>query len=659
MNSDPQAPTMAADDTLPKLLLRNARQWPDRDAIREKEYGIWQTLTWQGYAEEVRRLALGLAALGFKRGDKLAVIGNNRPRLYAAMVATQALGGVSIGLYQDSIAKELQYVIDHSEARFIAAEDEEQVDKMLEIRDRIGRVEKVIYDDPRGLAQSSDGWLQHYPEVQKLGDAFGQQHPGYFEAEVAQGAGSDVAILSYTSGTTGTPKGVMLSYDNLITPFSEVVRSEGWRLGDEMIAYLPMAWIGDYAYSIVGGFYAGVTLNCLEAPETYRRDFREIGPTLFLGPPRQWETSATTIQVRMEEADWLKRTLFRRFLAVGYRIEELRQAGKPVPWHLQALWKLGDLLVFSPLRDVMGARRVRIAYSGGAPLSPDLMNFYRAFGVNLKQLYGLTESSAICTIQPDGEASAETMGRPIACVEVKVADNGEILVRGPNVFHGYYKNDEATASAKSTEGWLFTGDAGFLDRNGHLKVIDRAKDVSRLSDGTLFAPQYLENKLKFSPYISEVVVLGSGREYATAMVNIDLDSLENWAERSGVVYTGYQDLSQKPEVYALINDEIAKINRSLALDKETAGAQIRRFLILNKELDPDDGEITRTRKLRRGVIGERYAPLINGLYNGATSVEAEVMVTYEDGRTGAFRSVAQIRDAAITEPDAARQQPAA
>jgi long-chain acyl-CoA synthetase len=651
---------MATDDTLPKLLLRNARQWGDRDAVRVKEYGIWQSCTWAQYAEEVRRFALGLAALGFGRGDRLAVIGNNRPHLYAAMLAAQALGGISVALYQDSIASELSFVLDHSESRFIVAEDEEQVDKMMEIRPQIPRVEKVIYDDPRGLERKDDPWLEYLPKVQERGDAYGAEHPGYFEAQVEQGQAEDVGIFCYTSGTTGTPKGVMLTHANLLTGFKEVVRLEGWHERDEMLAYLPMAWIGDFAYSLTGSIIAGVTLNCLESPDTYRRDLREVGPTLFLGPPRQWETSATTIQVRMEEADWIKGGLYRRFLALGHRREALLQERQPVPWWLSLACKVGDWLVFAPLRDVMGARYIRLAYSGGAPLSPDLLNFYRAIGINLKQLYALTESAAVCTIQPDGEANAETMGKPITGVEVKVRENGEIVLRGPNVFKGYYKNDEATAGSKDAEGWLATGDAGFIDRNGHLKVIDRAKDVSRLNDGTLFAPQYLENKLKFSPYIREAVVLGSGRDYTTAMVNIDLESLENWAERKNVTYTGYQDLSQKPEVYRLIHDEIVKINRNLALDKELAGAQMRRFLILNKELDPDDGEITRTRKLRRGIIGDRYGPLIEGLYDGSKEVTAEVLVTYEDGRTGNFHSAAQIWDVAGAEPArAASAKPAA
>jgi long-chain acyl-CoA synthetase len=635
---------MASHDTLPKLLLRNATRWPARDAMREKSLGIWQTLTWAGYLDEVRRLALGLAALGFKRGDTLAVIGDNRPRLYGAMLAAQALGGVSLALYQDSIAKELAYVIDHADTRIVVAEDEEQVDKLYEIRAQIPRVERVIYDDPRGLTLRGDPWLLPFPEAQRMGDAFGERHPEHFSRELEAGSGEELAILCYTSGTTGLPKGVMLTHHNLIGGFQAVVDAEGWHERDEMVVYLPMAWIGDFAFSVVGSLCAGVTLSCIETPDTYRRDLREIGPTLFLGPPRQWENSCTAIKVRMEEADRLKRRLYETFLAVGYRIERLLQAGQPVPRKLRLARWLGEFLVFAPLRDLMGARRIRLAYSGGAPLGEDLMNFFRALGVNLKQIYALTESSAVCTVQPDGEANSETMGRPIPGVELKITGNNEIRMRGPMVFRGYFKNEEATRASMDAEGWLDTGDAGFVDRRGHLKVIDRARDVSRLANGTLFAPQFLENKLKFSPYIREAVVLGPEREYVTAMVNIDLESIENWAERKSLGYSGYQDLSQKPEVYRLVQEEIARINRTLAQDAELVGAQIRRFLILNKELDADDGEVTRTRKLRRNIINERYAAMIEALYRGCGRVETEVQVTYEDGRVGNFLSVAEVWD---------------
>ena len=639
--------------TLPQLMLRNALAFGERDAIREHKYGIWQSTTWREYAVQVRRFALGLHKLGFQRGDKLAVIGENRPRLYWAMLAAQSLGGVSLGVYQDSIQKEIGYVISHSDARFVVAEDVEQVDKLLEVRGDIPAVQHVIYDDPKGLELKRDPWLLNYAAVQTLGDEVQQARPELFEQEVALGRGEDISILSYTSGTTGMPKGVMLSQENLLAASSRVVEAEGLKASDEFLARYPMAWIGDFSLSVATAMYAGMCVNCPESPESQQRDYREIGPTIVFAPPRSWEAGLTLMQVRMEEADRVKRGLYKFFMNAALRVEALRQAGKPVPLHLRALNQVGDWLVRAPLRDLYGLRRVRTAYTGGAPLGPDVFNFFRALGVNLKQLYGLTESCASCVFQPDGEANAETVGRPLPGVEIKIADNGEILLRGKQMFRGYYKNEEATRKALDSEGWLASGDAGFVDRSGHLKVIDRAKDVSRLKDGTLFAPQYLENKLKFSPYIQEAVTVGVGRDHVSAMVNIDLDSLENWAERKGIAYTGYQDLSQKPETYELIHGEIRRINRSLAADAELAGAQIRRFLILNKELDADDGEITRTRKLRRTVIGERYHRLIEGLYSGAHSVETEILVTYEDGRTATIRGQVRVWDV-----DPAEEQPA-
>ncbi len=631
-------------NTLPKLMLRNAERFAAKDAIRENAYGIWQTWTWKQYAGQVRRLALGLAALGFQRGDRLAVIGDNRPTLYWSMLAAQCLGGISMAVYQDSIQKEIGYVLSHAEVRFIVAENQEQVDKLLEVRAQIPSVHKVIFDDSKGLALADDPWLIHLPKVQALGDEFGRSHPGYMEAEVAQGQPQDVAIFSYTSGTTGMPKGVMLTQDNLVTEANWVVETERLSANDELIARLPMAWIGDFTFSVCYSLVAGFCINCPESPDTSQRDYRDLGPTINLAPPRNYEATTTLIQVRMQEADWLKRRLFNYFMDVALRVELRKQAQQPIPvsWHLKN-W-LGDILVRAPLRDLIGARRVRVAYTGGAPLGPDVFNFVRALGINLKQLYGMTESTASCVFQPDGEASGDTVGRPLPGVEVKIADNGEILLRGKMVFRGYYKNDEATRTTIDPDGWLHSGDAGFMDRNGHLKVIDRAKDVSRLRDGTLFAPQFLENKLKFSPYIREAVTIGVERPYVTAMINIDLDSLENWAERRGIGYTGYQDLSQKLETYQLIREEIVRINRSLAQDRELAGAQIRRFLVLNKELDADDGEITRTRKLRRTVIGDRYGKLIEALYQPGETVDTEIQVTYEDGRTATIRGRVSIWD---------------
>ncbi len=632
------------EDTLPNILMRNAREMGDADALREKEYGIWHTYTWNDYAEEVRRFALGLADLGFSRGDKLAVIGDNRPRLYVAMLAAQSLGGVSLALYQDSIGRELSYVTAHSDARFVVAEDVEQVDKLSEIRAEIPGVERVIFDDPRGLELKSDPWLIPFPEVQERGDEFARAPPDHFETELAKGAADDVAILCYTSGTTGAPKGVMLTHTNLVTVSRETVKAEGMGADDEFMAYLPMAWIGDYVLSVGVVLVAGMTVNCPESQATLQRDYREIGPTVVFAPPAVWEGLLTRIQVRMEDADWLKRGLYEKFMAVAVKVEQLRQAAKPVPIGLRVMNGLGEFVVRRPLRDLIGTRNVRAAYTGGAPLGPDTFDYLRALGINLKQLYGLTESSAACVYQPDGEASSETVGRPLPGIEVKIGDNGEILLRGRNIFKGYYKNDEATRQSVDDEGWLASGDAGFLDENGHLKVIDRAKDVSRLADGTLFAPQFLENKLKFSPYIKEAVVFGRDLDYVTAMINIDLDAFENWAERHSVTYTGYQDLSQKPEVYRLVHDEIERINGSLGRDEEMRGAQVRRFLILAKELDADDGEITRTRKLRRGVIAERYGTLFEALYSGDQRIESEITVTYEDGSMGSIHSDLQIVD---------------
>ena len=633
------------DDTLAKILQSNGRgALAGRDAMREKEYGIWQTVTWAEYAAEVRRFALGLAKLGFRRGDKLAVIGDNRRRLYFAQIAAQSIGGISLAVYQDSIATELGYVLEHAETKFIVAENEEQVDKLFEIRDRLGNVEKVVFDDPRGLELVDDPWLVYVPDVQAMGDEFAREHPDFFERELAAGKGTDTSMLCYTSGTTGAPKGAMLTNDNLLSSVEESRVAEDWRTGDELIAYLPMAWVGDSWLSVAAAICFGLTINCPENRETTRRDFREIGVTVMVGPPAYWEGMLTRIQVLMDEADWLKRGLFRRFMNVAVRVERTRQAGDPIPAALSFMNTVGEWLVRRPLRDLLGMTRVRRAYTGGAPLGPDTFDFIRAIGINLKQLYGMTESSSACVYQPDGEANSETVGRPLASTEIRISETGEIQLRGPQMFHGYYKNDKATGETIDGDGWLATGDAGFVDDRGHLRVIDRAKDVSHLNDGTMFAPQFLENKLKFSPYIKEAVTLGKDREYVSAIINIDLEAMENWAERRGVAYSGYQDLSQKDEVYDLIHGEVGRINRSLAADSTLAGARIRRFLILNKELDADDGEITRTRKIRRGVISERYGAIIEALYSDLGRVETDITVTYEDGSTGSIHADLRVMD---------------
>jgi len=628
-------------DTFPKLVLDNARRMPARPAIREKDYGIWQTYTWRDYAERSRRIALGLASLGFARGDKVAIVGDNRPQLYWAMLAAQALGGVPVPLYQDSIEREMQYVLEHAEARFAVVEDQEQVDKVLSVRAQCPRLERVIYDDARGLGRYADPCLLSLADLETRGREFGQAHPEAFQAAVAAGAADDLAIILYTSGTTGQPKGTMLSHRNLVATARNSVAEEGLTVHEEVLAYLPMAWAGDHLFSYGQSIVAGFTTNCPESAATVLHDLREIGPTYFFAPPRIWEAILTSVMIRIEDAAAPKRAMVRFFLAVARRVEERRLARRPASLGDRALYALGRALVYGPLRDNLGMRRIRIAYTAGEAISPELLGFYRSLGVNVKQVYGMTESSALVSVQRDGDVKLDTVGTPLPGVEVRVSEAGEVLYRGPGVFVGYYKNPAATRETIE-DGWVHSGDAGVIDRDGHLKIIDRARDVGRLADGTLFAPKYLENKLKFSPYVKEAVCIGAGRPFVAALINVDLGSVGSWAERRNLAYTSYTDLSQKREVQDLIGREVARVNASLLEDPALRGAQIRRFLLLHKELDPDDQEITRTRKVRRGFIADKYAPLIEALYCDAEYVKVEVQVTYEDGRTGTVRAEVRI-----------------
>ena len=607
--------------------------------MREKDRGIWQAHTWRQYHDQVRDLALGLAALGFKRGDKLSVIGDNRPRLYWAQVAAQCLGGISVPVYQDSIAKELAYVLDHAEVSVVVAEDQEQVDKILALRDQLPKLALIVYDDPRGMAHYRYDWLQSYAEVQERGRRFGQEHPGFFEAEIEAGRPEDVAMFAYTSGTTGNPKGAMLTQGNLVGTGAILVKSEDVRIDDEWLAYLPMAWVGDSLYTMVINLMVGFTVNCPESPETVQRDLRELGPTAVLAPPRIWENMLTGLQVRAADATPLKRWVFERFRRAAEEAEVLRADGKPIPAGLRAQCALGEFLVYGPVRDQLGLRRARWAYTGGAPLGPDTYRFFRAFGVNLKQVYGSTEVTGLVSLQPDAEANPTTAGRPCPGIDVKIGERGEVLVRSTGIFKGYYKNDEATQEVIDREGWFHTGDAGFVDPRGHLVIIDRAKDVGALRDGTPFAPQFIENKLKFSPYIREAVAFGHERPFVAAMIAIDLNTVGNWAERRGVPYTSYMDLSQKPEVQGLIREEIEKGNATLP-----DSTQVRRFLLLTKDLEADDAEMTRTRKVRRRFIAEKYAEVIDALYAGREDVEMTSTVTYEDGRQATLRARVRIVD---------------
>jgi len=625
--------------TLPRLLLRNAREFGDRPAIREKDRGIWQTWTWRQYHDQVRDFALGLAALGFRREDRLSVIGDNRPRLYAAQLAVQCLGGVSVAVYQDSIAKELAYVWNHAEVSVIVAEDQEQVDKILALRQELPALHLVIYDDPRGMTAYRHDWLKSYQDVQEAGRKFGAEHPGYLEAEIDKGQADDVAIVIFTSGTTGHPKGAMITHANAIGVAEIFCREERVGPEDTSLAYLPMAWAGDAVYTLFASLVSGFCTNCPESPETVQRDLRELGPTTVLAPPRIWENMLTAIQVRAADATPLKRHTFNYFRSAAERAEILRSDGKPVPPGLRLATALGEFFVYGPVRDQLGLRQAKWALTGGAPLGPDTFRFFRSIGVNLKQVYGSTETSGLVSLQPDAEANPTSAGRPVPGVEVKIADRGEVLVRGCSVFKGYLKNEEATREVIDPDGWFHTGDAGFVDPRGHLVIIDRAKDVGALADGTPFAPQFIENKLKFSPFIREAVAFGNERPFVAAMIAIDLSTVGNWAERRGLAYTSYNDLSQKAEVRELIADEIRKCNETLP-----EATKIRRFLLLTKDLEADDAEMTRTRKVRRKFVAEKYAAVIDAFYSGGHEVELATTITYEDGRQASIQSRARIEE---------------
>jgi long-chain acyl-CoA synthetase len=631
---------MNIDVTLPQLLRRNAERMPERAAMREKDLGIWQPYSWRRYWQEVRELALGLAANGFGRGDKLSVIGENRPRLYFAQLAAQSLGGISIPVYQDAIASELAYVLDHAETSVVVCEDQEQVDKILSLKDRLPQLKLIVYDDPRGMNHYDDPMLVPFEEVQAAGREFGAAHPDYVETAVAAGQPDDLSLFSYTSGTTSRPKGVMLSHANLLSVSEGFAAAEGIVGSDEHLSYLPMAWVGNSLFSLALHMWIGFTISFPEKPETLQRDLRELGPTVALAPPRYWENALTGIMVRAADATPVKRQIFDFFRGIAERVERCDAERRPLPLGLRLCRMVGEVLVYGPLRDQLGLRRARLVYTGGAPLGADIFRFFRAIGVNLKQVYGATELSGVCSAQPDGEVDPDTVGRAFGGVEVRIDDTGEVLVRSGGVFQGYYKNPEATRETVAEGGWLRTGDAGLIDQRGHLVIVDRAKDVGKLADGTALAPQFLENKLKFSPYIGEVVVFGGdAREFVSAIVAIDITTVGNWAERRNLPYTSFQDLSARPEVRDLIGDEIRKCNAGLP-----PSLRLRRFLVLNKEFDADDDEITRTRKIRRRFVAEKYAAIVEAFYRDAADVEVSTEITYEDGRKSMLRSTLAIGD---------------
>ena len=625
--------------TLPRLLRRNALTMAERSAIREKKRGIWQTFTWSRYNREVRDFASGLAAHGFQRGDLLAVAGDNRPRLYWAQLAAQCLGGVAVPVYQDSIALELVYVLDHAEVSVVVAEDQEQVDKILAIKAQLPHLNLVIFDDPRGLQHYDLPFLKSFDAVQTAGRDFDEAHAGYLEAEIDKGAPDDLALLNYTSGTTGHPKGVMLSYANLLCAAEAFAKAEEVRPSDDLLCYLPMAWIGDSLLSLVLHLLVGFTANCPERPDTVQRDLRELGPTVGIAPPRIWENMLTSLRVRTADSTPLKRRLFDFFQRLAERGELLKADGKRPGLGMRLGLALGEFLVYGPVRDQLGLRRARWFYTGGAPLGPETFRFFRSLGVNLKQVWGATELSGLASLQPDGEANPDTVGPVVAGTELRISEDGEVQIRSPAVFRGYYKQLKATRDALTDDGWYRTGDSGYIDERGHLIVIDRAKDVGKLGDGTLFAPQFIENKLKFSSVIAEAVAFGDARPFVAAMIAIDLGTLGNWAERHNLAYTSFQDLSAKPEVRGLIGEEIRKCNASLP-----SGSRIGRYLLLNKEFDADDNEITRTRKIRRRFVAEKYSPVVEAFYSGTHQVDLATDITYEDGRKATLNSTIAIDD---------------
>ena len=640
-------PSAGGSESVPALLARNVERFGSKPAYREKEYGIWQSWTWAEAAAEIDAIANGLLALGVDRGDHVAVIGRNRPALYWSMVAAQKVGAVPVPLYQDAVAEEMAYVLEHCFARFVIAGDQEQVDKVLEVQERVPQIEHIIYLDPRGLRKYDHTKLHALSDVQAEGRAAQDRFERELAARQAELDYDSTCVMLYTSGTTGKPKGVVLSNRNIIETSKNSSEFDHLRAEDEVLAYLPMAWVGDFIFSIGQAYWTGFCVNCPESADTMMTDLREIGPTYFFAPPRVFENLLTSVMIRMEDASPVKRSMFHKAMAHAKKVGPKLLDGEPVNAADKLRYQIDNLLVIGPLKNTLGMSRVRVGYTAGEAIGPELFDFYRALGINLKQLYGQTEASVFITQQKDNEVRADTVGTPTPGVELRIAENGEVFYRSPGTFVEYYKNPESTASTKDAEGWVATGDAGFIEPDtGHLRIIDRAKDVGKMASGALFAPKYAENKLKFFPNILEAVVFGNEREMCTAFINIDLTAVGNWAERNNIAYASYQELAGHPQVLDMIQDHVEEVNRSIAEDDMLSGCQVHRFLILHKELDADDGELTRTRKVRRRIIEEKFHDLIDALYSGKSEQYTETEVTYEDGRKGKITATLYIRDAA-------------
>ncbi len=627
----------SGEDTFPKLLVRNAARFGDRTALREKKFGIWRPTSWKEYLRDVRELSLGMISLGLERGDKVAILGDNRPMWICAELAAQSAGAASVGIYQDSNLNEVAYVIDHCDAKIVVAEDQEQVDKILEMIERLPKVKAVLYDDPRGLRNYDHPLLMSLESLKEKGRAL---DPKIFDDNVARGDGEDLALICYTSGTTGFPKGAMLSFRNLLTMALSLAEVDQRRESDEFVSFLPLAWIGEQMMSIATALAIGFTVNFPEEPETAAENIREIGPHILFGPPRFWENLTSMVQVKIMDTTPFKRCMYQRWMPVGYKLAEFRFEGKEPPWHWKLLYWLGWFFLFRALKDRLGVSRLRSASTGGAALGPDVFRFFHAIGVPLRQIYGQTEISGISCIHRAGAIRFHTVGQPIPGTEVKIAENGEILSRSRAIFIGYYKNEQATQEALEG-GWLHSGDAGYLSEEKQLVVIDRLKDVLRLADGTQFSPQFIENRLKFSPYIKEAVVIGKGRPFLTALVCIDRDTTGKWAEARKLSYTTYTDLSSKQDVYDLVQKEIDGVNETLP-----KAARIRKFVLLYKELDADDEELTRTRKVRRAFVEQRYESIIAALYGEEKHIAIDTTIRFQDGKTARIQADLALRSLA-------------
>ncbi|MEP3435208.1 MAG: AMP-binding protein [Hoeflea sp.] len=634
--------------TFPQYLLLNAKRFAARPAMRFKDYGIWQSWSWSEQRDEIRDLALGLKAMGISAGERIAIVGTNRPRLYWAFCAAQSLKAIPVPMYADSVAEEMAFVLNHAAVRFAIVQDQEQVDKIQSMAEDIPQLTDIVFDEPRGLRDYDREHLHDFADVQELGRKAASADTSAvaeWEAGIRASDGSEISAILYTSGTTGRSKGVMLTAAASVKAAEDTSSFDHMSEQDEVLAYLPLAWVGDHYLNYAQGYVVGLCMSCPESPETVAQNLREIGPTFYFAPPRVFESLLTSVMIRMEDASGPKKWIFNHYLGVAKAYGEKILEGRPVPLAGRISYWLGDKLIYGPLRNVLGFTRIRTAYTAGEAIGPDLFSFFRSLGINLKQLYGQTEAFLYVTAQKDGDVRPDTVGPAAPDVEIRIAESGEVQFRSPGMFAGYYGDEEKTKEAITPDGWVMTGDAGIFDARGHLKIIDRAKDVGKLTTGALYAPKYIENKLKFFPNIKEAVAFGDGRDFVAVFLNIDLTAVGNWAERNNISYASYQELANLPLVYEMMAAHIDQVNKDLAAEPMMAGAQIRRFLVLHKELEADDGELTRTQKVRRSFIAERYEPLIEALYQGSTEQFIETDMTFEDGRKGVIRATVKLADA--------------